>query len=88
LTCEFWDIDPYSVDPIDKDIITNSSDVRKEFIEMKKDSDIWQLKNEVYSHLDDLKNVDRELIDIIYVITSDYNEKYHFSAEELAPFGI
>jgi len=88
LPCEILDIDPKNTGLFEETIIFNSLDVRKEFMEIKKESEIWQLKEDVNEHLNDLLNVDRDLITLIDTIISEYKEKYHLSAEQLAPFGI
>jgi len=84
---EIWNIDQKNVDLVEEEIIRFSSKVRTEFTEMKKDSEIWSLKEEVNDLLIDLQNVDRSLKTTIDNIISEYKEKYHLSAEQLASAG-
>lgn len=81
---EIWDIEQKNVSPVDEDIIHQSSKVRREFIETKKESEIWILKEEINNLLDELQSVDESLKTSIDDIISEYKEKYHLSAEQLA----
>ena len=82
---EIWGIDLQTGGRFDKDIITFSSDIRRDFIEMKRDSEIWRLKGDICGPLAELLRVDRDLITQIDTIVAEYKERYHLSAGRLIP---
>ena len=82
---EIWGIDLQTGGRFDKDIITFSSDIRRDFIEMKRDSEIWRLKGDICGPLAELLRVDKDLITQIDTIVAEYKERYHLSAGRLIP---
>lgn len=80
---EIWDIDLQTVDRFDKDIITFSSDIRREFLETKRGSEIWRLKENICDLLPELLRVDKDLITQIDTIVAEYKERYNLSAGRL-----
>ena len=52
---------------------------------MKRDSEIWRLKENVCDHLAELLRVDKDLITQIDTIVAEDKEKYHLSARQLIP---
>ncbi len=82
---EIWDIDIRTVDCFDKDIVVYSSDIRRDSLEMKRDSEIWRSKENVPGLLAELLRVDKDLITQIDTIVAEYKERYHLSAGQLIP---
>ena len=80
---EIWDIDLQTVDRFDKDIVIFSSDIRRDFMEMKRDSEIWRLKENICDLLPELLRVDKDLITQIDTIVAEYKERYNLSAGRL-----
>lgn len=85
LRYEIWDVDVRTVNHFDKDIVAYSLEIRRDFIEMKRDSEIWQLKEDVSDLLAELLRVDKDLITQIDTIVAGYKERYHLSAGQLIP---
>jgi hypothetical protein len=82
---EIWDVDIRTVDRFDKDIVAYSSNIRRDFIETKKESEIWRLKENACDLLAELLRVDRDLITQIDTIVAEYKERYYLSAGQLIP---
>jgi hypothetical protein len=80
-----WDVDIRTVKHFDKDIIAYSLGIRRDFIEMNKESDVWRLKKDACGPLAELLRVDRDLITQIDTIVAEYKERYHLSAGRLIP---
>jgi len=82
---EIWDIDIRTVDCFDKDIVAYSSGIRRDFLEMKRDSGIWRSKEDVPDLLAELLRVDKGLITQIDAIVAEHKEIYRLSAGQLVP---